>query len=84
MHVSKAHPSAGCPGRERTYDALSYRITYIMLAAVANGTAWWLLATVFCSFVGSAAGSAVLAAVGLIAAGATFVFLLALSQRVLS
>jgi hypothetical protein len=81
MHLSKAHTSSASLRHERTYDAVGHKFAYILLAAVANGSAWWLLTAVVCSFVGDLASSSVPAAVGLITAGATLVGLLALSQR---
>jgi hypothetical protein len=81
MHLSKAHTSSASLGRERSYDTFAFKFAYILLAAMANGSAWWLLASIVCSFVGDLAGSAIPAAVGLMTAGATFVGLLALSQR---
>jgi hypothetical protein len=51
----------------------------ILLAAIANGAAWWLFSLLACSFIADVGGSAVPAAVGLIAGVASFIALLALS-----
>lgn len=76
MHWPKAHTSSAPLGRER---AFAYKFAYILLAAISNGLAWWLLSLFVCSFVGGLAGSTVPAAVGLISGGASFIGLLALS-----
>jgi hypothetical protein len=80
MHLSKAHTSSAPLARERSHDAFTHRFAYILLAAIANGSAWWLLSLFVCSFFGGLAGSTVPVAVGLVFGGASFIGLLALSN----
>ena len=79
MEGVKAHCPSVSREREPSYAAPAYRFAFILLAAVVNGAAWWLFSLLACSFIGGVAGSEVPTAVGLIAAVASFIGLLAIS-----
>ena len=66
-------------GHERSWDSLTYNLAYILLAAVANGSAWFLLSLFVCSFWGALSVFTISLVTGLIAGGASFIGLLALS-----
>src|SRR6185312_7913657 len=81
MHSSKAHISSAPLAREHNYDAFSYRSACILLAAIANGSAWWLLSLFVCSFFEALAGSILPLAVGLVSGCVSFIVLLAHRSR---
>ncbi len=80
MHMSKAHTSSAPLGQERSYGAFNFKFAYILLAAAANGSAWFLISFLVCSFFGGVASLTVPVAVGLLSGGASFIALLALSS----
>ena len=79
MHFSKAHTSSAPLGRERNYEAFTLKFAYILLAAIANGSVWYLISLAICSFFEATAGLTVPVAVGLMSGAASLIVLLALS-----
>jgi len=67
MHLSKAQAPSAPLGRERcyrSYEAFTCKVALILLAAIVNGSAWWLLSLLVCTFFGGLAGSTLPVAVG--------------------
>src|SRR5262245_46329151 len=80
MHSPKAHVTSVPQGREQSFDVFAHRSALTLLAAIANGSAWWMLSLFVCSFFENLTGSILPFGVGLVSGCASLIVLLAAAK----